>query len=83
MPRQLFDLEADPDERHNLADDPGHADVLARLESALGAICDPEEIDRIAKADQMRRVEAAGGVEAILREGVRFTHSPPPGQFVH
>ena len=83
MPRQVFDLEADPDERHNLADDPAHAETVARLESALRAICDPEEVDRIARADQLRRIEAVGGAEAIVAGGVKFTHSPPPGQFVH
>lgn len=83
MPRQVFDLEADPDECRNLADDPAHADTVRRLESALRAICDPEEVDRIAKADQQRRVEAVGGAEAIVAGGVKFTHSPPPRQFVH
>jgi choline-sulfatase len=82
MPRQLFDLEADPDERHNLADDPALAVVLARLESALRAICDPEEVDRRAQADQRRRVEAVGGAEAIVSGGVKFTHSPPPSQYI-
>jgi choline-sulfatase len=83
MPKQLFDLEADPDERHNLADDPAHAAVLSHLEAALRAICDPEDVDHRAKADQMRRVEAVGGAEAIVAGGVKFTHSPPPAQFVH
>jgi choline-sulfatase len=83
MPSQVFDLEADPDERVNLADDPAHAETVARLEAALRAICDPEEIDRRCKADQMRRVEAVGGVEAIVAGGVKFTHSPPPAEFVH
>jgi choline-sulfatase len=82
MPRQVFDLEADPDESHNLADDPAHAAVLARLEAALRAICDPEEIDRQAQADQRRRVEAVGGAEAIIAGGVKFTHSPPPSAYI-
>jgi choline-sulfatase len=83
MPSQLFDLEADPDESHNLADDPAHAETLARLQAALRTICDPDEIDAIAKADQQRRVEAVGGAEAIVAGGVKFTHSPPPSQFAH
>ena len=81
MPRQVFDLESDPDECHNLAEDSAHAEAVRRLESALRAICDPEEIDRIARADQQRRVEAAGGTEAIVAGGVKFTHSPPPSQY--
>jgi choline-sulfatase len=83
MPSQLFDLEADPDESHNLAGDPAHAETVARLEAALRAICDPEAIDRTAKASQQERVEAVGGAEAIVAGGVKFTHSPPPAEFVH
>lgn len=33
--RQLFDLAADPDELHDLADDPAHADERRRLEGLL------------------------------------------------
>lgn len=82
MPRQLFDLETDPDERHNLADDPAHAATLARLEAALRAICDPEEVDARAKASQQERVKAVGGAEAIVAGGVKFTHSPPPDTYI-
>jgi arylsulfatase A-like enzyme len=34
-PDQLYDRDADPDEQHNLADDPRYADVLARLQDEL------------------------------------------------
>jgi choline-sulfatase len=82
MPTQLFDLAADPDECHNLADDPAHARILADLEAKLRAICDPEAVDAEAQASQRRRVAAVGGAEAIISGGVKFTHSPPPAQFV-
>lgn len=83
MPSQLFDLESDPDEQVDLAADPGHAEVLAGLTASLAAICDPDAVDAEAKADQQRRIEAVGGREAILAGGVKFTHSPPPAEFVH
>ncbi len=82
MPRQMFDLETDPDERRNVADDPAYAAIRARLEGELRKICDPEAVDAEAKADQQRRIEAVGGAEAIKAGGVKFTHSPPPSQFV-
>lgn len=83
MPKQLFDLEADPDESNNVAENAAYGKVLARLESALRAICNPEKIDAQAQASQRERVEAAGGAEAIISGGVKFTHSPPPSEFVH
>lgn len=36
-PEQLFDLAADPDERHNVIDDPAYAKDLARLREKLDA----------------------------------------------
>ena len=83
MPRQLFDLEADPDETTNLAENTAYATVLGRLMTALKAICNPEAIDAKAQASQRARVDAVGGPEAIISGGVKFTHSPPPAEFVH
>jgi hypothetical protein len=34
----MYDLAADPDERHNLAADPGHATTRAELERDLAAL---------------------------------------------
>jgi arylsulfatase A-like enzyme len=46
---QLFDLQSDPDELHNLAADPKHAEQLARLEKELAAqrkaFGDPTDFD--------------------------------------
>lgn len=79
MEPAVYDLENDPEEINDLAKDPQYADVLAHLESKLREICDPEEVDRRAKADQAKKVEEHGGREAILKRG-DFGYSPAPGQ---
>ncbi|WP_276256597.1 sulfatase-like hydrolase/transferase [Halomontanus rarus] len=58
-PDQLFDLECDPEEVENLADDPVYAPVRDRLESRLRERVDPspDVIDERARADQKRRRE--------------------------
>jgi arylsulfatase A-like enzyme len=42
----LYDLDADPDELHNLVDSPAHRDVLAQLRARL--------VERIAEAGEAR-----------------------------
>jgi choline-sulfatase len=80
-PPQLFDLRDDPDEHHDLADDPAHAGVRAALERELHAICDPEAVDARARADQRRRIDAAGGAEAVIAGGVKIPYTPAPTMF--
>lgn len=80
-PPQLFDLQADPDERRDLAGDPRHAEAHAACARELRSIVDPEEVDRRARADQHRRMEAAGGAAAILAQGIQVPYSPAPEQF--
>lgn len=80
-PPQLFDMIEDPLETRDLAGDPAYAEVLARCEAQLRAICDPEEVDRQAKADQQRRIQEAGGVEAVLAGGVKVPYTPAPDEF--
>ena len=79
MPSELYDLETDPDETRNLAGDPRYASVLARLETELRKICDPEKTDATARRDQQKTIDRHGGREAILHRG-DFGHSPAPGQ---
>lgn len=78
---QLFDLQLDPDETHDLASDPAQAGVLARMDSQLRAIVDPEAVDRQAHADQRRKIDAAGGKEAIIAGGVKIPYTPAPNAF--
>ena len=78
---QLFDLQEDPDETRDLGEDSAYTDVRAACERALRRICDPEEVDRRAKADQRRRIDAAGGVEAIIAGGVKVPYTPAPAEF--
>jgi choline-sulfatase len=78
MPPQLFDLDADPQERHDLAQVSGYSGVLKDCEAALRRIVDPEAADRQAFADQAERLAAAGGREAVLARG-GFGFSPVPG----
>jgi choline-sulfatase len=69
---ELFDLEADPEEAHDLAGDERHAPVLREFEATLRAMLDPEAIDRRAKDDQNALVARFGGRERALSMG-------PPG----
>ncbi len=78
---QLFDLTADPTETRDLAADPRSALRLERFEQHLRAIVDPEAVDHAAKADQARRVEAAGGLDAVTRRGPIAGGTPAPNQF--
>ena len=80
-PPQLFDLVTDPNETCDLAADPKSAPRLERFESHLRAIVDPEAVDRAAKADQARRIKAAGGLDVITRRGPIAGGTPAPGQF--
>ena len=77
-PPQLFNLDADPDERRDRAADASAAAKLGELEQALHAICDPEAVDLRARADQRAKAEYWGGNDAIRKEGL-LVYTPPPG----
>jgi len=81
FPPQLFDLQDDPDEVFDLAGDPAYGDILARMAERLRAIVDPDEVDRCAHADQRRKIDAAGGKDAIIAGGVKIPYTPAPQQF--
>lgn len=76
---QLFDLHADPEEMNDLGTDPDYAEARAELEAELREICDPEEVDRQAKADQAAMIERHGGRDEVVSVG-GFGATPPPGE---
>lgn len=76
---QLFDLDADPQERMDLALSGGHDAVLAEGEKRLRAICDPDEVSARAFADQKARIAEFGGVEKVRSMG-SFGYTPAPGE---
>jgi choline-sulfatase len=78
MPPQLFDLDADPQERRDLGQDPGYRGLIADCEAALRRVVDPERADAQARADQSARIAAFGGRDAIIARG-SFGYSPTPG----
>jgi choline-sulfatase len=78
MSAQLFDLESDPYERRNLADEPGYRGLVADCETALRKLVDPEAADALARKDQAAKIAELGGREAILDKG-SFVYSPVPG----
>ncbi|WP_018915132.1 sulfatase-like hydrolase/transferase [Thiomonas sp. FB-6] len=76
---ELFDLDSDPEELHDLAGDPERGAVLREMLQALRAICDPEAVDRLAKSDQREMIERLGGVEAASRLGSAGATPAPQG----
>jgi choline-sulfatase len=78
---QLFDLTADPHELTNLAMEGVNDTVIQAAwkegEKRLCAICDPEQVNAQCFADQKRRIEELGGVEACAT-GYSFNHTPTP-----
>lgn len=76
-PPQLFDLAADPEELHDLGEDPAHAATRLALEARLRSLVDLEDADRRAKADQAAMIAHYGG-DAAVRGRERMAFTPPP-----
>jgi choline-sulfatase len=78
FPPQLFDLAADPEETRDLAADPHYAAALEECRRKLYAICNPEDVDRRARARQAELLAVNGGRAAVIERG-DFGFTPAPG----
>src|SRR5690606_34030496 len=77
-PSQLFDLQNDPEELVDLAADPKYGHVLEECRERLYEMCDPDEVDKRAKARQAELLAQNGGRDAVIERGdLGFT--PVPG----
>lgn len=74
---ELFDLSTDPEEINNLAGQPQVAAKQAELHAELLALCDPEDTNAQAFADQEALITRHGGLEAALKLGAPGATPPP------
>lgn len=79
---ELFDLDNDPEEIHDLASQVAYAKVLQNFREQLQLICDPVLTDLAAKKDQLELIEKHGGKEKILKRG-GSSYTPIPGEEVN
>jgi len=63
-PPELFDLAADPEEKHDLAY--ARSEIVAEARRRMAEFLDPEEVNARAHADQARLVGQLGGREKLL-----------------
>ncbi len=79
-PPELYDLAKDPEEQDDIAGKPKSKPIIGELESALGEILDPEEVDRRAKRDQAALIERLGGRTHVI-ETAKTGATPTPGGY--
>ncbi len=82
---QLFDMLADPEEMHDLAEDPAHAETLAALQAEMRELFSPEEVWAKVQAYQLGHIERLGGVEKMLEilknSPMKRPYTPAPPEF--
>ena len=72
---ELYDMLADPDELTDLAESDTHRADLDHCHQQMLTLVEPEAANKQAFADQAKRIEQLGGVEAILNSG-QFDFTP-------
>lgn len=77
FPPELFDLETDPEELHDLGASPDHAAIRASMEADLRGICDLEAANANAFADQDALIESHGGRDKAMLLGAPGATPPP------
>lgn len=77
FPNELYDLENDPEELKNRANDPNCLDIIQELQAELQNICDPEATDALAFRDQADLIKRYGGREVALKLGSPGATPPP------
>jgi choline-sulfatase len=74
---QLFDMQSDPHETEDLAGQARYAATLNEMRALLASYADIDKINAAAFKDQKSKIDAFGGVEAILRsEELGYTPAP-------
>ena len=74
---QLFDLQADPEERTDHSADTDHAEILREMHAELLTYCDPDAVNDLAFADQAALIAANGGRDKIAAStDIPFTPAP-------
>ncbi len=76
---QLFNIEEDEFEENDLASNDDYKDVIDEFYNELLKICNPEEVNKRAKKEQLNKIELHGGIDKIKERG-DFGYSPAPGQ---
>lgn len=76
---ELFDLQQDPTQEHDLAGDSAYGEILREYESLLRTLLDPQEVDRRAKDEQNALVARFGGRAKALQTGPTGATPVPSG----
>lgn len=74
---QLFDLEADPGEWNDLAEDPAYRKIAEELKGLIFATFDPDALEQELRASLARRFMIQ---QAIEKQNVRWDFKPPAAQ---